>query len=166
MSGRSPPLTVADALALPILRRALPEVVAGEDSLDRPVRWVHVLDVDPADLLRGGELVLSTGVGPGHDAAGQRQFVRALAEERAAGLVIELGMSYRQALPSALIAEAEAQALPLVALHRPVRFVDVTEAIHGALVDRQLALLRSGQETGERLTEPRARTPRAARPAA
>jgi purine catabolism regulator len=33
-----------------------------------------------------------------------------------------------------------------------VRFVDVTEAIHGALVDRQLALLRSGQETGERLT--------------
>src|SRR5208282_3943855 len=32
------------------------------------------------------------------------------------------------------------------------RFVDVTEAIHGALVDRQLSLLRRGQETGERLT--------------
>ena len=153
MSGNaSAPLTVGDALALPILRRALPEVVAGAQGLNRPLRWVHVLDVDPADLLRGGELVLSTGVGPGHDAAGQRQFVRALAEERAAGLVIELGMSYRQALPSALVAEAEAQSLPLIALHRPVRFVDVTEAIHGALVDRQLALLRSGQETGERLT--------------
>ncbi len=153
MSGRSSaPLTVAGALALPVLRRALPEVVAGEESLDRPVRWVHVLDVDPADLLRGAELVLSTGVGPGQDAAGQRHFVRALAEEGAAGLVIELGMSYRQVLPAALVAEAEAQSLPLVALHRPVRFVDVTEAIHGALVDRQLELLRGGQETGERLT--------------
>lgn len=153
MSGRtSAALTVGDALALPILRRALPEVVAGEASLDRPVRWVHVLDVDPADLLRGGELVLSTGVGPGRDSTRQRHFVRALAEEHAAGLVIELGMSYRQALPAALVDEAEAQALPLIALHRPVRFVDVTEAIHGALVDRQLALLRSGQETGERLT--------------
>ena len=143
---------MADALALPILRRALPEVLAGESSLDRPLRWVHVLDVDPAGLLRGGELVLSTGAGPGRDATRQRHFVRALAEERAAGLVIELGMSYRQALPPALVSEAEAQRLPLIALHRPVRFVDVTEAIHGALVDRQLALLRRGQETGERLT--------------
>jgi purine catabolism regulator len=146
------PLTVADALALPILRRALPEVMAGEVNLDRALRWVHVLDVDPADLLRGGELVLSTGVGPGPDATGQRRFVRALCEERAAGLIIELGMSYRQELPAALVAEAAAQALPLIALHRPVRFVDVTEAIHGALVDRRLELLRRGQETGERLT--------------
>jgi purine catabolism regulator len=153
MSSRAaPPLTIADALALPILRRALPEVVAGEDNLHRPLRWVHVLDVDPADLLRGGELVLSTGAGPGPDSTGQRRFVRALAEERAAGLIIELGMSYRQELPAALVAEAADRALPLIALHRPVRFVDVTEAIHGALVDRQLALLRRGQETGERLT--------------
>ena len=146
------PLSVADALALPILRRALPEVVAGKASLERTVRWVHVLDVHPADLLRGGELVLSTGVGPGSDAASQRRFVRALHEEKAAGLVIELGMSYRRALPEALVEEAEKLALPLIALHRPVRFVDVTEAIHGALVDRQLALLRRAQETDERLT--------------
>jgi len=154
MAGRpsAAPLTVADALALPILRRALPEVVAGAASLDRTLRWVHVLDVDPVDLLRGGELVLSTGAGPGPEPSGQRRFVRGLAEERAAGLIIELGMSYRQALPAALVSEAEQQRLPLIALHRPVRFVDVTEAIHGALVDRQLSLLRRGQETGERLT--------------
>jgi purine catabolism regulator len=139
-------------LALPVLRRALPEVLAGASNLDRVVRWVHVLEVDPVGLLRGGELVLSTGAGPGQQADTQRRFVRGLNGESAAGLVIELGMSYRRALPAALVVEAEVQSLPLIALHRPVRFVDVTEAIHGALVDRQLSLLRGGQEIGDRLT--------------
>ncbi len=47
------------------MARGLPEVVAGRGALARRVRWVHVLDVeDPSDLLRGGELVLSTGRGP------------------------------------------------------------------------------------------------------
>jgi purine catabolism regulator len=148
------PLTVAGALALPVLRRALPEVVAGEEHLDRPVRWVHSLDVaDPEGLLRGGELVLATGLGPGQDPAAQRRFVRGLDEEGAAGLIIELGLSYRTALPAALVAEARARGLPLVATHRPVRFVDVTEAIHGALVDHRLALLRGAQEVGDRLIE-------------
>lgn len=146
------PLTIADALALSTLRRALPEVVAGETNLSRVVRWVHVLDVEPAGLLRGGELVLSTGVGPGADAGAQRRFIRGLHEEAAAGLVIELGMSYRRELPAALTAEAAARGLPLIVLHRPVRFVDVTEAIHGALVDRRLALVLGGQEIAERLT--------------
>jgi hypothetical protein len=33
------PLSVAGALALPVLRRALPQVLAGEQNLDRAVRW-------------------------------------------------------------------------------------------------------------------------------
>jgi len=144
---------VAAALALPILRRALPEVLAGQESLDRTVRWVHVVDVaDPDELLRGGELVLSTGRGPGPTEASQRRFARSLAAQQAAGLLIEIGYSYKRTLPRALIEEARAQALPLIATHRPTRFVDITEAIHAALLDRRLLQMRRVQETGERLT--------------
>jgi purine catabolism regulator len=128
-------------------------VVAGEESLDRTVRWVHVVDVtDPDDLLRGGELVLSTGAGPGADPRGQRSFVRSLAAQQAAGLVIEIGYSYKQALPATLVREARALGLPLIATHRPTRFVDITEGIHSALVDRRLGFLRRAGEAGDRLT--------------
>src|SRR5947209_2936944 len=129
------PLSVAGALALPILRRALPEVVAGEENLARIVRWVHVVDVpEPDELLRGGELVLSTGMGPGLEDAAQRRFIRSLSDQGAVGLLIELGYSYKRGLPPALVAEAAARGLPLLATHRPTRFVDMTEVIHGALV--------------------------------
>jgi PucR family transcriptional regulator, purine catabolism regulatory protein len=147
------PLSVAGALALPVLRRALPEVLAGEENLNRAVRWVHVVDVpEPDELLRGGELVLSTGLGPGDDQLAQRRFIRSLADQQAAGLLIEIGYTYKQALPHTLVAEAAATGLPLIATHRPTRFVDITEAIHGALVDRRLAMLRRAQEAGDRMT--------------
>lgn len=136
-----------------MLRHALPEVLAGHEALSRAVRWVHIVDVSaPDDLLRGGELVLSTGLGAGPTEAGQRRFVRSLASQQAAGLLIELGYSYGTHLPGALIAEAQARELPLIATHRPTRFVDITEAIHAALLDRRLGRLRHLQDTGERLT--------------
>lgn len=136
-----------------MLRRALPRVLAGEEHLDRVVRWVHVVDVpEPDELLRGGELVLSTGLGPGDDRVAQQRFVRSLSSQDAAGLLIEVGYSYKQSLPRTLIEEAQGCGLPLIATHRPTRFVDITEAIHGALVDRRLADLRRAQDAGDRLT--------------
>ncbi len=128
-------------------------MLAGKENLDRVVRWVHVVDVpEPDELLRGGELVLSTGLGPGQDRIAQRRFIRSLAAQDAAGLLIEVGYTYKQSLPSTLIGEARGCGLPLISTHRPTRFVDITEAIHGALVDRRLAVLRRAQDAGDRLT--------------
>ncbi len=136
-----------------MLRRALPEVVAGHAQLDRTVRWVHVVDVpDPDELLRGGELVLSTGLGSGEAEDTQRAFVRSLVDQGAAGLLIELGYTYKRELPAALVDEAEQRGLPLIITHRPSRFVDMTEAVHSALVDRRVALLHRSQQTADRLT--------------
>src|SRR5688500_4295055 len=54
-------LSVRDILALPELVTGRPVVVAAEQALDRPVRWVHVAEIaDVAPLLRGGELILTT----------------------------------------------------------------------------------------------------------
>lgn len=107
---------------------------------------------DPTDLLRGGELVLSTGLGPGDECAGQRRFIRSLNDQGPAALLIELGYTYSRELPEALVAEARTVGLPLIATHRPKRFVEITEAIHGALLDHRLSMLRHAQETGDRLT--------------
>ncbi|MEU1023374.1 PucR family transcriptional regulator ligand-binding domain-containing protein, partial [Streptomyces sp. NPDC005904] len=59
-------ITVQRALELPGLRGGLPEVVAGADRLQRTVRWVHAGEVpNIASLLKGGELLLTTGLGLG-----------------------------------------------------------------------------------------------------
>lgn len=55
-------------------------------------------------------------------------------------------------MPTALIAEAERRQLPLVALHREIPFVEVTEAVHRAIVSRQLELMRHGDEMQRRFT--------------
>ncbi|WP_448619458.1 PucR family transcriptional regulator ligand-binding domain-containing protein [Geodermatophilus sp. URMC 65] len=61
-----PPCCGADRLrgaVRPALRSAGPVVLAGVADLGRQVRWVHTTElVDTAPLLRGGDLVLSTGI--------------------------------------------------------------------------------------------------------
>ena len=53
------------------------KLVAGEGSLDRPIRWVHVSELeDPTPWLKGGELFLTPGLGVGSTPARQRADVR------------------------------------------------------------------------------------------
>ncbi|MFI9204634.1 PucR family transcriptional regulator [Streptomyces sp. NPDC053048] len=146
-------ITVAEALAVPALRRGLPEVVAGGDGLDRPVRWVHAGEApNIAALLKGGELLLTTGLGLGSRPAEQRAFVRALAERGIAALVVELGSRF-PTLPAAVADAARGCGLPLVQLHREVPFVAVTEEIHTELVNAHYALLRRAEDVHRRCTE-------------
>ncbi len=148
---RTTAITVAEALALPALQRGLPEVLAGHGRLDRPIRWVHAGEVpNIASLLSGGELLLTTGMGFTGGDAQRRRFVVDLAKRGVAALVIELGTTL-EAIPAPMIEAAARVELPLVALHREVAFVRVTESIHTELVNRQYGLLREGEEIKERL---------------
>ncbi len=149
----SPRITVADALALPVLRRGLPDVLAGAEHLDRPIRWVHAGEVSYiASQLRGGELLLTTGMGIGRRAVDQRRFVAGLADLGLAALVIELGMTFSE-IPEPLIQAAQQHGVPLVALTREVPFVHVTEAIHTEIVNAHYAMLRRGDDVQQRLTQ-------------
>ncbi|NJP52566.1 PucR family transcriptional regulator [Streptomyces sp. SBST2-5] len=146
-------ITVKQALELPGLRSGLPEVVAGADRLDRTVRWVHAGEVpNIASLLKGGELLLTTGYGMGNRPADQRAFVRTLAERDIAALVVELGTRFTR-LPAALVDTARAAGLPLVQLHREVPFVTVTEEIHTEIINGHYALLQRAEEVHRRCTE-------------
>ncbi|MRK03079.1 PucR family transcriptional regulator [Aeromicrobium sp. S22] len=146
------PLTLRTILAMDVLTAGRPEVLAGEQSLDRPVRWVHVTEVDDmVDLLGGHEVVLTTGlplVGPTAD---PERFVTQLAEASACGLIVELGPRLPE-LPAALVRQARRLELPLVALHAPVRFVSITEAVHRLIVGEQYHGLELAQRTHEVFT--------------
>lgn len=143
-------ITVRDALALPELRRGMPEVVAAADHLDRPIRWVHAGEAsNMAALLKGGELLLTTGLGIGPSAADQRRFICELADIGVAGVVLELGTRFAAA-PPAMTDTAGARSLPLIQLHREVPFVAVTEAVHTAIVNGHYQLLRRGEDAYQR----------------
>ncbi|MFG2331792.1 PucR family transcriptional regulator [Streptomyces sp. NPDC048604] len=146
-------ITVQRALELPGLRGGLPEVVAGADRLQRTVRWVHAGEVpNIASLLKGGELLLTTGLGLGTRPAEQRAFVRRLADRGIAALVVELGPRFAR-LPATIVETAKTAGLPLVQLHREVPFVAVTEEIHTEIVNGHYALLRQAEEVHRQCTE-------------
>ncbi|GGY09082.1 PucR family transcriptional regulator [Streptomyces djakartensis] len=151
--SRGDGITVRRALELPGLRGGLPEVLAGAERLGRTVRWVHAGEVPHiASLLKGGELLLTTGYGLGTRPAEQRAFVRTLAERGIAALVVELGPRFAR-LPAALVDTARSAGLPLVQLHREVPFVTVTEEIHTEIVNGHYALLQRAEEVHRRCTE-------------
>jgi PucR family transcriptional regulator, purine catabolism regulatory protein len=148
----SAPLTVADVLALPVLAAGLPEVVAGEAGLARPVRWVHITELtDPASFLKGGELVLTTGVPLPSDASQVRRYVDELADVGAAALVLELVRRFHRA-PDSLIRACRARELPLITLSRDVNFLEVTQVVHALILGNQTEVLRRTQQIHETFT--------------
>lgn len=146
--------TLADVLALPALSLGRPEVVAGAEQLGRQVRWAHVAELPQiGGLLRGGEVVLSTGIALPRSEEGLAAFVEELAAVPVAGLVVELGRAYADRLPPAMVRAARRTSLPLVALGSEVAFVEVTEAVHGLVADAQLAQLQAAREVHATFTE-------------
>jgi purine catabolism regulator len=145
--------TVAEVLALPVIRHGGPRVVAGAAGLDGRVRWAHVAEVtDIAHLLKGGELVLTTGVALPDDRQALTRYLDELASVPVAGLVVELVRHWNDTLPPALVEAAERHGLPLVTLSRETRYVTVTETINGLIVDAQVDELRAAEQVHQVFT--------------
>lgn len=144
--------TVADLLELAALRAARPEVVVGDRLDERPVRWVHTSEIyDISPLLKGGEVLLTTGLGLVAASREAREaYISGLAHVGVAALVMELGRTF-PAVPEELVAEARRQRLPLVLLHGVVPFVEVTEATHVRILGGDLDRLRTEAVLREQL---------------
>lgn len=146
--------TVREVIGLDPVQVGSPRVMAGADNLDRTVRWVHSAEVpDIATLLKGGELVLTTGIGLPEDDDGIRSFIQDLYDVGVSGLVVELGRRYKESVPKVMVTAAHKLGLPLVELRRPTPFVQITEAVHALIVDAQLTELRASEEIHQRFTE-------------
>jgi purine catabolism regulator len=146
--------TLGEVLAMDVCRRGRPQVVACADRLGQPVRWVHAVELtDVARLLRGGELVLSTGIALPDDDKLLADYVTELAGVGVTGLAVELGRRYAGSLPAALVAAAAQAGLPLIAFEREVPFIEITEAVHARIIDAQLEELRVSERLHEMFTE-------------
>ncbi|MGN6754121.1 MAG: PucR family transcriptional regulator [Intrasporangium sp.] len=144
--------TVREVLRLRPVTDGVPEVLAGGSGLDASVRWTHVSDsTGVARLLNGGELLMSTGSGWPEDPAALRGFVAQLVEARVAALILELGTHLRST-PEVVVDAAREHGLVLVALHREVKFVSITEVVHRLIIDQQTAALRARDEVRDRFT--------------
>jgi purine catabolism regulator len=147
------PFTVADLLDLPVLRRGRPSVLAGADLARRPVRWVHTSEIyEISPLLKGGEVLLTTGLGlVGAGPAAVRGYATGLAERSIAALVLELGRTFTTA-PEALVEGARESGLPLIVLRGIVPFIEITETVHALLLSEEVTRLRSVERITSALT--------------
>jgi purine catabolism regulator len=145
--------TLAEVLDLPELRRADPHVLAGGESLQRRVRWVHVSEVsDIAHLLEGGELILTTGIALPDSPDALARYVGELGAAGVVGVAVELGRRYRHALPAELVAAAEAGGLPLVELRTETPFVAITQAVHTLILEARMQELIASDEAHQAFT--------------
>ena len=125
---------IRDLLEIELLVEAGVEVLAGEDQLNRQVRWVHTGEIaDIAQYLSGGEALLTAATGLGDQPEQIQRYVRELAQAGVACLIIELGRSFRR-IPPEMVAAAADQDLVLVALEHEVPFAAVTRKAHTELI--------------------------------
>ena len=142
-------VTVKDLVGVPGM---LLRLLAGEANARQPIRWVHSSELeDPTPWLKGGEVILTTGMGVGATAAKQRAYVKRLAEVGVAGLGFGLGFTHEKT-PRALISAAEATGLPLFEVPYPVPFIAITEAIFTKIVAEQYDTLQRAVDAEHGLT--------------
>ncbi|GAB7069797.1 PucR family transcriptional regulator ligand-binding domain-containing protein [Mycobacterium hodleri] len=146
-------LILSEVLDHPLLQLADPVILSGHDNLDHTVRWVHSADLlDIAPLLRGGEVLLTNGVGlVGVDQPARRHYVRSLAEIGVAALLFEVGRTFA-GVPEEMVDEATEAGLTIVQMRPVLRFTDVAEAVNSELIDRSVIRLRHADETSRALS--------------
>ncbi|MFF0711475.1 PucR family transcriptional regulator [Streptomyces bauhiniae] len=147
-----PALSVRQVLTLERVLAGEPEVVAGADGLDRAVRWVHVAEAaDVGVMLTGGEMVLTTGVLLAGDEAKQAAYIQSLHRAEAAAVVLGLGRAFPTP-PEVMRRAAERCGLPLVVLHRPFPFAELTEEVQSRLVRAKFAAVSLSESVRTSLT--------------
>ena len=121
--------------------------------LDRPVRWVHITELtDPASFLKGGELVLTTGMPlPGRRGGGAPVRRRTRRASGPAALVIELVRRYHRP-PEALVDACRRAASRSITLAQDVNFLEVTQVVHALILGNQAEAMRRTQRIHEAFT--------------
>ncbi|MFJ4206401.1 PucR family transcriptional regulator [Streptomyces sviceus] len=152
LESLAPTLSVRQVLMLERVLAGEPEVVAGAGQLDRAVRWVHVAEAaDVGVMLSGGEMVLTTGVLLAGDDGKQAEYIQSLHRAEAAAVVLGLGRAF-PAPPDVMRRAAERCGLPMVVLHRPFPFAELTEEVQARLVRRKFAAVSMSEAVRTALT--------------
>jgi PucR family transcriptional regulator, purine catabolism regulatory protein len=130
------------------------ELLSGQQSANAHVRWVHSTELpDPTPWLRGGELLLTTGLQLDTPKV-QREFVDRLADHDIAGLGFGTGFSHRR-VPAAVVTAAAKRDFPVFEVPYALPFIAVTERAFAQLVNERYEMLQrnlAGDVLAEALT--------------
>lgn len=141
--------TTRPAMPLAVLLTELgPDAHLVDDEVDvdhTAVEWAHVSEmVDPTRWLRGGELLLLTGLMLPTDAVAMAEYVRRLSAAGIAALGISTGPSLAlRSIPTPLVDAAAAVGLPLVSIAERLPLEKVVETVAAYASREQIAAARS-----------------------
>lgn len=117
------------------------ELVSGQESAHAHVRWVHSTElIDPTPWLKGGELLLTTGMAL-DGAKSQRELIDRLADHEIAGLGFGTGFAHKR-LPAALVTAARKRSFPLFEVPYELPFIAITERAFAQLVNERYEMLQ------------------------
>ena len=117
------------------------KLVAGQQGLDRPLRWVYVADsfddtVEISNWIHGGELILMSGIGLKGNMNKFARLVRELDTKGGAGLLVSIG-PYIPTVPLKIRKLADTLSLPVFELPWGIKFVDVTREISTLILTQE-----------------------------
>ena len=144
-------LTVGRMLQMPAFARA--KLVAGAGGLDNVIRWVHIVDLPEAkyDWARGGELLMTAGVGLRNEPERQAALIPTLAQRGLAGLVLSVGL-HLDCASDPMCEAANRLDFPIIELPPEIPFVEITRTILTQIINQQYALRERAEEIHRTLT--------------
>ena len=117
------------------------ELASGRDAATAHLRWVHSTELpDPTPWLRGGELLLTTGLQLKRPRV-QAQFIERLVDHDIVGLGFGTGFTHEQ-LPEALLDAARERSFPVFEVPYELPFIAITERVFAELVNERYELLQ------------------------
>jgi purine catabolism regulator len=124
-------MAISLAALLGVQSLKLTKAGLAETTWHQDIQWVAVTEQeDPQRFLNGGELVLTTGMRL-KSAPEQRRFVRQVQRAGAVGIGFGIGLTH-DAVPPALIAEANRWGLPVVEVPYETPFIAITKLVADA----------------------------------
>lgn len=129
------------------------KVVAGHTGLSRVIKWIHIMEVtDVRQLIKGNELLLTTGVVLKDNEQGFLQFVQQLSDLNVAGLCVELG-TYLNEIPDSIRKLANHLDFPIIIFKEIVPFVEITQDLHTVIIHQQYDILKQLEEYSQKINK-------------
>ena len=144
-------LTVEEALSIYPLSEA--KLIAGSKGKHRIVKSINVMDApDISDWIKEGEMLLTTAYLIKDNLEEASALLQMLNRRGSSGLGIKLGRFW-DAVPDALIAEAEHLGFPLIELPFQFTFSDQMNGLFRAELSRSTSVLQSVMEKQKKLMQ-------------
>jgi PucR family transcriptional regulator, purine catabolism regulatory protein len=117
------------------------ELACGHEAAKTHVRWVHSTELpDPTPWLRGGELLLTTGLQLKSPRM-QRELIERLADHEIAALGFGTGFTHKR-IPAALLGAARERGFPVFEVPYELPFIAITERAFAQLVNERYEMLQ------------------------